>query len=163
MDVNEKIRVGILTISDRCSQGVAQDLSGPALRSIVEEKGWVVAAVGIVPDEKTKIIEQLLAWSDRQKLNVILTTGGTGLGPRDVTTEATRVVLEKELPGFSELMRLKGLDHTPLAPLSRSLTGVRGETIILNFPGSPAGAVQSLQAVEYLIPHALRMIYGKGH
>ena len=158
-----KISVGILTISDRCSQGLRKDLGGPRLAGLVERRGWQVVSTRIVPDDKEKIAESLLEWCDSGSVALLLTTGGTGLGPRDVTPEATRKVLDKEIAGLPEIIRMEGLKHTPLACLSRMAAGTRGKTLILNLPGSPEGAAQSFEAVGDLIEHALDMMHGRDH
>ena len=158
-----KITVGILTISDRCSRGLREDGGGPALGKAAESLGWRVAEHAVVPDEKKEIQGILRDWCDTKKLQLILTTGGTGLGPRDVTPEATREVLDREVEGISDLMRREGMKHTPRAALSRAVAGVRGASLILNLPGSPRGAEESLRAVSGIIPHALSMMKGEGH
>lgn len=158
-----KIAVGILTVSDRCSRGERRDESGPALRRLVESRGWRVAQSAVEPDARGRIEKRLLDWSDRKGLSLILTTGGTGLGPRDVTPEATRGVLEKELPGLAERMRREGLKKTARAALSRAMAGARGRSLIINLPGSPRGAADSLKTVLDLVPHALAMLEGAGH
>lgn len=158
-----RLTVGVLTVSDRCSRGLREDAGGPALRRLAEARGWDVARHKIVPDEMSEIVEALTRWSGEDNLSLILTTGGTGLGPRDVTPEATRNVLDKELPGLAEVMRLEGLKRTPLAALSRGLCGSRGRTLILNLPGSPKGASESFEAAAGLIPHAVLMLTGAGH
>ena len=155
--------MALLTVSDRSFAGVYQDRSGPALRVLIEKKGWVVAAEAVVPDERAEIQSRLISWSDADTMNVILTTGGTGLGPRDVTPEATQAVLNRQVPGLAEVMRMEGLKHTPLSPLSRSVAGTRGHTLIVNFPGNPDGACQSFRAIEHLIPHAIHTGYGGDH
>ena len=158
-----RITVGILTVSDRCSKGLRRDESGPALQRLVEAQGWQVAQSALRPDESKDIQETLLDWSDGKGLDLLLTTGGTGLGPRDVTPEATRAVLEKELPGLAEWMRLKGSEKNENALLSRAVAGARGRTLIINLPGSPRGATESLATVMKLLPHALAMLQGEGH
>ncbi len=158
-----EIEAGILTISDRCSEGKAQDLSGPILRAMLDKQGWKCAMYRIVPDDPEKIREHLISWADREKLPLILTTGGTGVGPRDITPETTRSLIEKELSGVSELMRLEGLKHTPFACLSRGVSGVRGKTLILNLPGSPKGAEESFEAVLSVVPHILSTLAGNDH
>jgi molybdenum cofactor synthesis domain-containing protein len=158
-----RLRVGVLTISDRAHQGVYEDKSGPLLGKEVEKQGWEAARLGIVPDLLEEIEAALVRWSDQKGLDIILTTGGTGLGPRDVTPEATRRVLDKELPGFGELMRTEGTKITPLAALSRALAGSRKESILVNLPGSPQGALESLRAIIHLLPHAVAMLHGAGH
>lgn len=158
-----KISVGILTVSDRCFAGVREDLSGPILKRMVEQRGWNVAHLSIVPDEKREIEKSLLHLCDESGIRLILTTGGTGIGPRDVTPEATRAVLDKELPGLCERMRQEGFKHAPSATLSRAMAGTRGHGLIINLPGSPAGAEESLAAVIDLVPHAIAMLEGEGH
>ncbi|MBI5631277.1 MAG: MogA/MoaB family molybdenum cofactor biosynthesis protein [Elusimicrobia bacterium] len=155
--------VGILTVSDRCSQGLRADESGPSLRRAVERRDWQVIQSRVVPDEEPQIEKTLLEWCDRDGVSLILTTGGTGLSPRDVTPEATRKVLNKELPGFSEFMRSQGLRTSPMAILSRALAGSRKQTLIINLPGSPKGTLDSLSAILDLIPHALATLAGAEH
>ncbi|PIP81528.1 MAG: molybdenum cofactor biosynthesis protein [Elusimicrobia bacterium CG_4_9_14_3_um_filter_62_55] len=158
------MRVFVLTVSDRCSRGEAEDRGGPAVREAVQRAGWTVAGFETLPDDRFPLAERLRALcSSAQAPQLILTTGGTGLGPRDVTPEATRDVLEKELPGFSERMRREGEAHTPLAALSRAVSGSSGKTLIVNLPGSPKGAVESFQAVRALIEHASRILNGGNH
>ncbi|MCS7023855.1 MAG: MogA/MoaB family molybdenum cofactor biosynthesis protein [Bryobacteraceae bacterium] len=155
------IQVAILTISDSCSQGERQDRSGPALREFVERLGWQVASQEILPDERRQIGQRLREFADAQTCQLILATGGTGLGPRDVTPEAVRDVIEREIPGLGEQMRAYGRQFTPLASLSRSLAGTRGQTLIVALPGSPKGAVQSLEAIADLIPHLVDLLQGR--
>jgi len=156
------IRVGILTVSDRSARGERVDQTQLALRERLDPKTFEVAAYEVVPDEPAQIRRVLRMWADKDRLDVILTNGGTGLAPRDHTPEATREVLDKEAPGLAELMRLEGLKKTPLAALSRGVAGVRGSTLILNLPGSPKGAAESLEAVLPVIPHAVELIRGEG-
>ncbi len=156
------IRVGILTVSDRSARGERVDQTQLALRERLDPKTFEVAAYEVVPDEPAQIRRVLRMWADKDRLDVILTNGGTGLAPRDHTPEATREVLDKEAPGLAELMRLEGLKKTPLAALSRGVAGVRGGTLILNLPGSPKGAAESLEAVLPVIPHAVELIRGEG-
>lgn len=157
------LEAGVLTVSDLGAAGRREDESGARLKAVLAEKGWTVAASAVVPDEAAVLQRTLAVWSDEQRLPLIVTTGGTGVGPRDVTPEATRRVLDREVPGLAELMRLEGLKKTPLAALSRSLAGFRGPTLILNLPGSPKGAEESLRAVIDLVPHALSIARGGGH
>lgn len=152
------IRFGILTLSDRSSRGERVDSSGPVLAALIEAEGWSVARQSLLPDEDSAIREILIEWSDGGEVDVILTTGGTGFSPRDVTPEATRAVIEREAPGLSEAMRAASLRITPHAMLSRILAGIRNKTLIVNLPGSPKGAVENLQVILPVIPHAVQLL-----
>ena len=156
-------RVGILTISDTRSQGVRADTTTIAIRCLVEEAGFVVERTALVPDERAAIQEQLIDMADRLKMPLILTTGGTGLGPRDVTPEATRAVIEREVPGIPEAMRSATAQQSPLAWLSRGIAGLRGRTLIVNLPGSPRAVEECLRVLIPLLPHALSIIAGDSH
>lgn len=155
------IRVAVLTISDSCSAGERTDASGPAVAGVCEERGWQVAQREILPDEPERIRQRLAELADRDLADLILTTGGTGIAPRDSTPEATRAAIEKELPGLAELMRSEGLRHTRRAVLSRAVAGTRGRCLIVNLPGSPRGAVQSLNAILDLVPHIVELLRGE--
>jgi len=158
----ERIRVGILTVSDRAAQGIYPDESGAVLRQrIVEQLGWTVARYAVVPDEVEAIRRTLRAWCDEEGLDLILTTGGTGLGPRDLTPEATRPLLEREAPGIAEALRAHGLQRTPFAMLSRGVAGVRGRTLIINLPGSPRAVGEAMDLLGQVLPHALAMVRGE--
>jgi len=152
------IRFGILTISDRSSRGERADTSGPTLARLIEAEGWTIAKQSLLPDEEPAIREILTKWADSSELDVILTTGGTGFAPRDVTPEATRAVIERETPGLAEAMRAASLKITPYAMLSRIVAGIRKRTIIINLPGSPKGAVENLQVVVPVLPHAVQLL-----
>lgn len=153
------ITIGVLTISDGAARGERQDLSGTRIRSLVEQLPEAVVRVSaIVPDELPQIAAMLREWSDQQRLNLVLTTGGTGLAPRDVTPEATRTVLEREAPGIAEAMRAISLQHTRMAMLSRGLAGVRGRTLIINLPGSPKAVQECLEYILPALPHAINLL-----
>src|SRR5881296_963424 len=150
-------RALVLTISDSASAGKREDLSGPEARRILEEAGFEVAAVEILPDERANIEARLREASD-EGFRLVLTTGGTGLSPRDVTPEATLAVAERVVPGIPELMRLEGLKSTPRAVLSRAMCGIRGSTLIINLPGSVKGVRECLDAVRPILPHAVETL-----
>jgi molybdenum cofactor synthesis domain-containing protein len=155
------IRAGVLTISDKASRGERSDTSGAAIIELLATIDAQVARTQVVPDERTAIVETLQAWADSDELDVIVTTGGTGLGPRDVTPEATAEVVERPVPGLGELMRSAGLKHTPMAALSRGGAGVRGRCLIITLPGSERGVRENLSAVIDLLPHAIELLRGR--
>lgn len=157
------MRVSILTISDSVAAGKYKDKSGPAVRERCKELGWEIACTAILKDDRNAIEAILQKLADAHESDLILTTGGTGLGPRDVTPEATIAVAERLIPGFAEHMRAEGLKMTDRAMLSRATAAIRGSTIIINLPGSPAGAVESLNAIADLLPHAVAILHGAGH
>lgn len=152
------IRVAILTISDSAASGAREDLSGPILQEHCEKIGWQTVATAVVRDDANAIAEQLSAWADSATASLILTTGGTGISPRDVTPEATRSVIDREIPGLAELMRAKGLEQSKFSPLSRAVAGWRKTTLIVNLPGSPRGALHSLQTIADLVPHMIDLL-----
>lgn len=152
------IRFGILTLSDRSSRGERADSSGPALARLILAENWSVTYQHLLPDDETAIRDLLTQWADSGEVDVILTTGGTGFAPRDVTPEATRAVIEREAPGLAEAMRAASLKITPHAMLSRVVAGVRKRTLIVNLPGSPKGAVENLQVILPVIPHAVQLL-----
>ena len=156
------LRFGILTVSDRSSRGERPDLSGPALVDFVRARGWVVTSMGLLPDSREMIASRLLEWCAGGELDVILTTGGTGFAPRDVTPEATRQVIEREASGLAEAIRSQSLKVTPHAMLSRAVAGIRERTLIINLPGSPKGAVESLQVVAGVLEHAVQLLREDG-
>jgi molybdenum cofactor synthesis domain-containing protein len=146
-------------VSDRSARGEREDASGPVIRSFVEERWqWTVAAQQIVPDERDVIRATLIAWCDDLHLNLILTTGGTGFAPRDVTPEATQDVIERAAPGLAEAMRQASLSVTPHAMLSRATAGIRKRTLIVNLPGSPRAAVENLSVITPVLPHAVQLL-----
>jgi molybdopterin adenylyltransferase len=157
------MRVAILTISDSVSRGTHKDTSGPNLRERCAKLGWEVVSEAVLPDEPPAIRDRLVSLADGGTTDLILTTGGTGIGPRDSTPEATTEACQKLLPGISELMREEGRKKTPRAALSRAVAGVRGRVLIVNLPGSPRGAIESLDAVADLLPHALQVLGGARH
>jgi molybdenum cofactor synthesis domain-containing protein len=151
----------VLTISDSAHAGKRADRSGPAVRERLEQLGWSVSVMDVVPDETAEISARLSTLADGGQVAAIFTTGGTGLALRDVTPEATRAVVDREIPGFGEVMRARGRESTPLASLSRSLAGTRGSVLIVNLPGSPKAAVESLDAIVELVPHVLELLRGQ--
>lgn len=154
------IRIGIITISDRSSASERPDASGPALISAVSQQGWQVIQTTIIPDDFDKIVATLINWADGGEVDIILTTGGTGFSPRDMTPEATLAVIQRPTPGLAEAMRSASLLITPHAMLSRAITGIRAHTLIVNLPGSPKGAVENLQVLLPVLPHAVQLLRG---
>jgi molybdopterin adenylyltransferase len=157
------MRISVLTISDSVAAGKAEDQSGPTVIARCRELGWRIVSSAVRPDDRASIEIFLKEAADSNDADVILTTGGTGLGPRDVTPEATSAVVERMIPGFSEQMRAAGAQKTPRAVLSRGVAGIRGKAIIINLPGSPRGAVESLDVIADLLPHAVSIIHGARH
>ena len=154
------ISVGILTVSDRSYRGERKDASGPLIRQLVAERlGAVVELEDVVPDERDVIASTLVVWCD-EGLDLILTTGGTGFAPRDVTPEATKDVIEREAPGLAEAMRAEGLKATPHAMLSRAIAGIRGSTLIVNLPGSPRAVQEGLEVILPALPHGIEILKG---
>ena len=154
------MKAAILTVSDKGHRGEREDRSGPALVAWLGARGVQIVWTRIVPDEAADIAAQLIEWADSQICDLILTTGGTGVAPSDVTPEATRRVLEREIPGLGEAMRSASAAKTPFAMLSRAVAGVRGRALIVNLPGSPAGAIENLEAIWPAVPHAVKKIQG---
>lgn len=157
------MRIFILTISDSVSSGKAEDRSGPAVAARCRELGWEIVSTEVIADDFTAIQTLLRRTADANTADVILTTGGTGFGPRDVTPEATSEVAERLAPGLAELMRSEGLKKTKLAVLSRGVAAIRANSIIINLPGSPKGSVESLDAIAELLPHAIKVLHGARH
>ena len=154
------IQAAVLTISDSVTAGTRTDRSGPAVRDRLEHLGWKVSVMESIPDEVAQITARLMALADGGQVSAIFTTGGTGLAARDVTPEATRAAIHREIPGLGELMRARGREATPLAVLSRAVAGTRGRVLIINLPGSPKGAVESLDAIVEVVPHVLELLRG---
>ncbi|MDF1852288.1 MAG: MogA/MoaB family molybdenum cofactor biosynthesis protein [Verrucomicrobiales bacterium] len=154
--MSQDIPVGIITVSDRASAGEYEDHGGPALRQACEGYGWSVAAEAVVPDDKERIQTSIRAFSD-QGCGLILTTGGTGIAVRDVTPEAIREIMRVEIPGFGETMRMRSLEITPNAILSRSLAAIVDRSLVIALPGKPSGAVECLSFVEGAIPHSVKL------
>ncbi len=158
--MTEVIRVGIIVLSDKAFRGDREDMSGPLLRELVLRRGWKAEKLEVIPDQAEKLIDLLIDYSDRLGLDLIVTSGGTGPAPRDITPEATGRVLEKDLPGIAEILRVKGYEAKPTAVLSRGRSGVRGKTLIVNFPGSPASVAEGWEIVADALAHALELIRG---
>ena len=154
------MRAAILTLSDKGARGEREDLSGPALNDWLIRQGAVVECQSLIPDDFEQIVSTLEKWVDSFAPDLLLTTGGTGVSPRDLTPEATGKVIDRELPGFAERMRQESLKKTPHAMISRAIAGIRGRTLIINLPGSPKGAIENLEAVWPAIPHAIAKIQG---
>lgn len=157
------MRVSVLTLSDSVVSGKYEDRSGPAVIARCRELGWRIVSSSVLSDDRPAIEAFLKSTADSNDADVILTSGGTGVGPRDLTPEATLAVCDRVIPGFAEHMRAEGKKQTPRAILSRAVAAIRGKTIILNLPGSPRGAVESLDAVAELLPHAVAVIHGARH
>lgn len=152
------IRIGIITVSTRSSRGERPDTSGPALVNIASQQGWQVANTAIVADDLENLTKILVEWADSGEMDVILTTGGTGFSPYDITPEATRAVVHRSTPGLDEAMRAAGLHSTPHAMLSRATSGIRTRTLIINLPGSPRGATENLAVLVPVLPHAIQLL-----
>jgi len=157
------MRVAVLTISDSVSRNQREDLSGPAVVAFCRGLQWEIVATQRVSDDLDSVREQLRDLADSGRFDLVLTTGGTGIGPRDNAPEATQAIAERVIPGIAEEMRRKGLEKTPTAVLSRGLAITRGKTLIVNLPGSPKGATESIEAVAHLLPHAVHVLNGARH
>jgi len=157
------MRVAVLTISDSVSQGKREDLSGPAVVAFCRGLGWEIVTTLFISDDLAAIRQKLCELADSGRVDLVLTTGGTGIGPRDNAPEATQAVADRVIPGIAEEMRRKGLEKTPTAILSRAVAASRGKTLIANLPGSPIGATESIEAVAHLLPHAVQVLHGARH
>lgn len=154
-------RAALVTVSDSVAQGVRQDVSGPTVRRLLEGAGWTVKSAEVLPDDFSLLRERLGALTSDVEVDAVFTTGGTGVGPRDRTPEATTSVMERSLPGVAEVMRREGLKKTPLAALSRAVVGMKGKALLVNLPGSPEGAEDSLRAILGILPHAVDVVRGE--
>lgn len=152
------VRVGILTVSDRSASGEREDLSGPALVTEIGKQGWQIVEQQIIGDDLIGVRDLLVAWADRGSIDLILTTGGTGFAPRDLTPEATLAAIERQAPGLTEAMRAASLRITPHAMLSRATAGIRKRTLIVNLPGSPKAALENLEVILQVLPHAIQLL-----
>jgi molybdopterin adenylyltransferase len=157
------IKVAILTISDSCSKGQREDISGQTIKEALLSDKFEISDYKVVADQQKSISDELIRFADQAGVDIVLTTGGTGFGPRDVTPEATVNVCQKMAPGLAEAMRSEGLKKTKNAMLSRGVAGIRGNMLIINLPGSPKGVKESLEAILDVLPHAVDMMHGAGH
>jgi molybdopterin adenylyltransferase len=157
------IRTAILTISDSCANGTREDLSGQTIIDMLPKNDFQVIQKIIIPDDLKKIANELIHFADNESIDIFFTTGGTGLGPRDLTPEATASISDRLVPGISEIIRAEGFKKTPNAALSRGIACIRKNTLIINLPGSPKGVRESLDVLLTFIPHAIKMMHGGGH
>jgi len=156
----DRIRTGVITVSDKGYAGLREDVSGPLLADLLSKGGACVISCTIVPDEQDVIREELLRLADELDVELIVTTGGTGPAPRDVTPEATHSVIERETPGLAEVLRFEGYRRTPMAVISRGVAGIYGQTLIINLPGSPKAVREGMETLAPILPHAIRMLRG---
>jgi molybdopterin adenylyltransferase len=158
-----EIRAAAITVSDRCARGEQEDISGAVLVKLLRGAGAEVVAREIVSDDFAPLVEMLKNYSSRNDLDLIITTGGTGFAPRDITPEATRAVIEREAPGLAEAMRMRTVEKTPTAILSRAVCGIRGSVLIINLPGSPSAVRECFNAIRDVLPHAVSLLRGNRH
>jgi molybdopterin adenylyltransferase len=158
-----EINAVVMTVSDACSRGERKDESGAALAELLQEMGARVMATEIVPDDLEPLADKLRGYADRSDVNLVITTGGTGVAPRDNTPEATRAVIQREAPGLSEAMRMETLKQTPMSMISRGVCGIRSDALIINLPGSPAGVRACFAVIKPVLPHAIALLAGKPH
>jgi len=156
-----KIRVGIIVLSDKAARREREDRSGPVLQSLIEDEGWKTERLLVIPDEEEELRSALLAMIDSEGADLVFTSGGTGLGPRDITPDVTAGVIEKSVPGIAEILRLKGYEHKATAVLSRGAAGIRGKSLIVNLPGSPKAVRESWPILRKIIPHAIEVLQGR--
>ena len=152
------MRIGILTVSDRSARGERPDLAGPAIEKLIVDQGWSVVRLEIMPDELLMLKEALANWADSDNMDIILTTGGTGFSPRDITPESTKAVIERDAPGLVEAMRIASLKVTAHGMLSRATAGIRGRALIVNLPGSPRAAIENLNVILPVLKHAVELL-----
>ena len=155
------IQAAVLTVSDKGYAGKREDVSGPELAGLARQMGADVIRQCVVPDEREEIVRQLVSLSDQMEVDLVLTTGGTGVTPRDVTPEATRAVIEREIPGLAEVLRFEGYRQTPLAVISRGVAGTRGRTLIVNLPGNPKAVREGMETLTEILPHTIQMMRGE--
>jgi molybdopterin adenylyltransferase len=157
----DPIRAAVVTISDKGYTGQREDVSGPVLADLVRQMGAEVVRQAVLPDERDEIVGLLVTLADEMALDLVITTGGTGVTPRDVTPEATKAVIEREIPGLAEVLRFEGYRQTPLAVISRGVAGIRGKTLIVNLPGNPQAVREGMETLTPILPHAVQMIRGE--
>jgi len=155
------IQAAVLTVSDKGYAGKREDVSGPELADLARQMGAQILQQSIVPDEREEIVQELVRLSDEMEVDLVLTTGGTGVTPRDVTPEATRAVIYREIPGLAEVLRFRGYRQTPLAVISRGVAGTRGRTLIVNLPGNPKAVREGMETLAEILPHTIQMIRGE--
>jgi len=157
-----KLKVAVIIASDTRSAGINKDETIPLLRKFIEDEGWELVEASIIPDERALLRDKMVYYADVLKVDLILTSGGTGPSKRDVTPEATKDVIQKEMPGFSEAIRMENFKSVKTAILSRGTSGIRNDTLIINLPGNPKGAIESLDVIKEVIPHCIEILQGKG-